>query len=171
MSEEENKCDHKFDLSPDVSRPYCGLCGADLLELEQEERKGKPMTEKPKYTIEGIREMLKGISPYPWEYLRTDSKGEITGNGWIATKDGPVLGVYNTDKDYAFTAQSPSIIEFLLSEIQRKDEALRFYANPDSYKQKLLHDSSFPQYQPRTYDVEPVIADRGDRARRALEGE
>ncbi|MFI2856954.1 hypothetical protein ACH6EH_07410 [Paenibacillus sp. JSM ZJ436] len=59
-------------------------------------------------------------------------------------------------------AKTPEYITYLLAEIERKDEALRFYADKENYQVEFSDDDPF------FVAVEKVVVDGGKRAREAL---
>lgn len=93
--------------------------------------RGQTMT----YTIEEIKKMLEGISPWPWEYEKPNKKLGDTEhivkcqktNEWVC---------YNTaftsdscrekrfEIDISFIAKSPQIISELVEEVEKLREAL-----------------------------------------------
>ncbi|WP_054954981.1 hypothetical protein [Paenibacillus dakarensis] len=117
--------------------------------------------------IDEIKEALAAASTqYEWD---TDGIS-------IEWKDGhPLKGTYrhialtqsltptcfrneNHENDATFIAKAPEYITYLLAEIERKDEALKWYADEDNYDPIHLDKVGFI----------PIDDDSGKRAREAL---
>jgi len=125
--------------------------------------------------IDEIKEALAAATPGPWEVAITNvgrheerliateyDHPQLHGPNGIVNHGYGLDGefVYIKPEDAQLIAKAPEYITYLLQEIERKDEALRFYADEDNYKVAITET-----------DWGPIVAvdkDGGQRAREAL---
>ncbi len=117
--------------------------------------------------IDEIKEALAAATPGPWEWregkVQQLEQGRFFGSDgteicWFGnyTPYYPTSGDEPEKEDINLIAKAPEYITYLLQEIERKDEALRFYADEETYEKKWE-------------DSDPEIeGDRGEIAREAL---
>jgi len=107
--------------------------------------------------IDEIKEDLNPVADEMWALDAFDV---------IVDQDGSIIAEV-FDKDAAqLLGKANKHITYLLAEIERKDEALRFYADTKQYEQeKCLFDGNENDVY---YEAPEIMQDLGERARAAL---
>ena len=98
--------------------------------------------------IDEIKATLAAATPGTWVHEEPWS---------VKTADDVLICSYSYPNNAQLIAKAPEYITYLLAEIERKDEALRFYENKENWE--------LPSFG-RGHSA--VISDRGKRAREAL---
>ncbi|NEU27041.1 hypothetical protein G3M74_13140 [Paenibacillus polymyxa] len=106
--------------------------------------------------IQEIRTALEAATPGKWFVMHGSDVAveEPAGSGEIN-----IVLWANRHKDAEFLANAPEYITYLLQQIEIKDKALEFYADPENWRQK------------GPFRVAEMDYDNGKRARAALKGE
>ncbi|GIP55928.1 hypothetical protein [Paenibacillus vini] len=112
--------------------------------------------------IQEIRERLEAASPGPWTiYEYSDYRGYEVHKYPIGYKSA-ITGwgkVLQTKEDASLIANAPTDISYLLSEVERLQTALEFYADEKTYETNVVD-----QWGP----VTKIDFDSGERARTNL---
>lgn len=99
--------------------------------------------------IDEIKEEMIHVTEGPWV---CDGLGVI-----LRESDGEMIADVFDKEDAEFLAKAPEYITYLLQEIERKDEALKWYGDFGNW---YVKDGSWP-----------ALEDKGNRARLAYKGE
>jgi hypothetical protein len=121
--------------------------------------------------IDEIKEALAAATPGPWEYEIYQGMADVYP---VKGKHVPVCQMWakseepmeNSENNADLIAKAPEYITYLLQEIERKDAALRFYADEVNYEEGQSFQD--PECGDWFEDPPKVISDDGQRAREAL---
>lgn len=117
--------------------------------------------------IDEIKAALAAATPGPWSYDDFSDKEFIIYDHTYFNRHITEIvsdGVESKEREEAnahLIANAPEYITYLLAEVDRKNEALRFYADEDNYDAGVA-------YPDGSRDDAPIAIDLGKRAREAL---
>lgn len=120
--------------------------------------------------LNAIKERVKNTTNGPWK-MRTDSNGD-----YMVIGDNPIppIATYLFDYDAEFIAHAREDVPALVAEVERLREALSFYADKNNWNRHIkepggLGDNGYTI--PPLWEPSSIEFDKGNKARKALEGE